>query len=143
MFIGEYKHNMDSKGRLAIPAKFRALLEGGAVVTKGLDNCLALYPKKEWEALARKLAALPISKANTRAFARLMLAGATAVDFDSQGRIMLPDYLRKFAGLEKSAVVAGLFDRLEIWNETAWEEYKAGTEAKSSDIAEAMGELEI
>jgi len=143
MFIGEYKHNLDAKGRLAIPAKFRVLLEGGAVVTKGLDNCLFLYPKNEWEQLARKLAALPISKANTRAFARLMLAGAAEVDFDSQGRIVLPEHLRKFAGLNKTTVVAGLFDRLEIWDETVWEAYKMGTEAKSGDIAEALGELDV
>ncbi|NTW22212.1 division/cell wall cluster transcriptional repressor MraZ [Candidatus Falkowbacteria bacterium] len=143
MFIGEYKHNLDAKGRLAIPAKFRVLLEGGAVVTKGLDNCLFLYPKKEWEQLARKLAALPIGKANTRAFARLMLAGAAEVDFDSQGRIILPEHLRKFAGLNKTTVVAGLFDRLEIWDESVWEAYKEGTEAKSGDIAEALGELDV
>jgi MraZ protein len=143
MFIGEYKHNLDAKGRLAIPAKFRVLLEGGAVVTKGLDNCLFLYPKNEWEQLARKLAALPISKANTRAFSRLMLAGAAEVDFDSQGRIILPEHLRKFAGLSKTTVVAGLFDRLEIWDEAVWEAYKEGTEAKSGDIAEALGELDV
>ncbi len=143
MFIGEYKHNLDAKGRLAIPAKFRVLLEGGAVVTKGLDSCLFLYPKKEWEQLARKLAALPISKANTRAFSRLMLAGAAEVDFDSQGRIILPEHLRKFAGLNKTTVVAGLFDRLEIWDEAIWEAYKEGTEAKSGDIAEALGELDV
>ncbi|NTU98717.1 division/cell wall cluster transcriptional repressor MraZ [Candidatus Falkowbacteria bacterium] len=143
MFIGEYKHNLDAKGRLAIPAKFRAQLEGGAVVTKGLDNCLVLYPKQEWETLAKKLAALPISKTNSRAFARMILAGAMEVEFDSQGRIVLPAYLRTFATLNKAAVVAGLFDRLEIWDESLWEAYKASTEAKSSDIAEAMGELEI
>lgn len=143
MFIGEYKHNLDAKGRLAVPAKFRALLKSGAVVTKGLDSCLFLYPKKEWEKLAKKLASLPISKANTRAFARLMLAGAAAVDFDNQGRIVLPDYLRKFANLNKQAVVAGLYDRLEIWDEKAWEDYKAGTEQKSNDIAEALSELDV
>ena len=143
MFIGEYSHNLDSKGRLAVPAKFRSLLRGGAVVTKGLDNCLFLYPKKEWTILAEKLARLPISKANTRAFARLMLAGAMDVDFDSQGRISLPEYLRKFACLKKKVVVAGLYDRLEIWDETGWNKYKIGTEKKSNTIAEALGELGV
>jgi MraZ protein len=143
MFIGEYKHTLDSKGRLAVPAKFRALLTDGAVVTKGLDNCLFLYPKNEWEQLAKKLAALPISKANTRAFARMMLAGASAVDFDSQGRIVLPEYLREFGHLQKTAVIAGLYDRLEIWDEQLWQTYKNETEQKSGDIAEALGELEI
>jgi len=143
MFIGEYSHNLDDKGRVAVPAKFRAMLKGGAVVTRGLDNCLFLYTKKEWQALAIKLAKLPISKANTRAFARLMLAGAMDVDFDNQGRIMLPEYLRKFAGLKKNLIIAGLYDRLEIWDETVWNKYKEGTEKKSSDIAEALGELGV
>lgn len=143
MFIGEYNHNLDDKGRVAVPAKFRAMLKGGAVVTRGLDNCLFLYTKKEWQELAVKLAKLPISKANTRAFARLMLAGAMDVDFDNQGRIMLPEYLRKFAGLKKNLTIAGLYDRLEIWDEAAWNKYKKGTEKKSTDIAEALGELGV
>lgn len=128
---------------MAVPAKFRALLKTGAVVTKGLDNCLFLYPKKEWEKLAGKLAALPISKTNSRAFARHMLAGAMAVDFDAQGRIVLPEYLREFAGLRKKAVIAGLYDRLEIWEESAWRAYRDGIDKKSGDIAEALGELNI
>ena len=94
MFIGEYQHSLDQKGRLAVPVKFRAELKKGAVVTKGLDNCLFLYPKSEWQKLAKKLVNLPINKANTRAFSRLMLAGAMEVEFDKQGRIMLPEYLR-------------------------------------------------
>jgi MraZ protein len=143
MFIGEYNHNLDDKGRAAVPVKFRSLLKGGAVVTRGLDNCLFLYTKKEWQKLAIKLSQLPINKANTRAFARLMLAGAMDVDFDNQGRIMLPGYLRKFAGLKKKLVIAGLYDRLEIWDETAWNKYKQGTEEKSADIAEALGELGV
>lgn len=143
MFIGEYSHNLDDKGRVAIPAKFRVLLKGGAVATRGLDNCLFLYTKKEWQELASKLAKLPISKANTRAFARLMLAGAMDVDFDNQGRVMLPEYLRKFAGLRRKIIIAGLYDRLEIWDEAAWNKYKKGTEKKSADIAEALGELGV
>ncbi|MFH1523193.1 MAG: division/cell wall cluster transcriptional repressor MraZ [Patescibacteria group bacterium] len=143
MFIGEYNHNLDNKGRLAVPAKFRALLKTGAVVTRGLDNCLFLYPKKEWNELAKKLAGLPISQAKARAFSRLMLAGAMAVDFDNQGRITLPEYLRKFAILKKKAVIAGLYDRLEIWDEVAWNKYKTGNEKKSGNIAEALGELGV
>lgn len=143
MFIGEYRHNLDKKGRLAIPAKFRAMLKGGAVVTKGLDNCLFLYPKKEWQKTAQKIAALSIGKANNRAFTRHFLAGAAVVEFDNQGRIMLPEYLRDFASLKKIAVVAGLFDRLEIWDEANWEKYKAGAEKNSGDIAEALGGLGV
>ena len=132
MFIGEYSHNLDSKGRLAVPAKFRARLKEGAVVTKGLDDCLFLYPKKQWRKVADKLANLPISQAKARAFSRLMLAGAMEVDFDSQGRITLPEYLKTFAGLNKKAIIAGLFDRLEIWDETLWDKYKQNTEKESS-----------
>jgi len=143
MFIGEYSHNLDSKGRLAVPAKFRAILKDGAVVTRGLDNCLFLYPKKQWNQLAKRLASLPISQAKARAFSRLMLAGAMAVDFDNQGRITLPEYLRKFAVLKKKTIIAGLYDRLEIWDEITWNRFKAGAEKKSSDIAEALGELGV
>jgi len=143
MFIGEYYHTIDEKGRLAIPVKFRVDLAKGAVVTRGLDNCLFLYTKKEWEALAEKLSKLPISKANTRAFARLMLAGAMDVEFDRQGRIILPDYLRKYASVKKQVVIAGLYNRLEIWDKVNWGKYKAGTEKQSSDIAEALEGLGV
>jgi MraZ protein len=143
MFIGEYHHNIDQKGRVAIPTKFRNDLAKGAVVTKGLDDCLTLYTKDEWEKLAKRLADLPISKSNTRAFARLMLAGAMDVELDSQGRMILPEYLRAFAEIKKQVVIAGLFNRLEIWDETKWNNYKKGTEKDSSDIAEALGELGV
>ncbi|MBI5037131.1 MAG: division/cell wall cluster transcriptional repressor MraZ [Candidatus Kerfeldbacteria bacterium] len=143
MFIGEYHHSIDEKGRLAVPVKFRRDLQKGAVVTRGLDNCLFLYTATEWKELADKLAKLPISKANTRAFARLMLAGAMDVEIDSQGRIVVPDYLRQYATVSKKVVIAGLYNRLEIWDEDAWNRYKAGTEKQSGDIAEALGELGV
>lgn len=143
MFIGEYSHSIDEKGRLAVPIKFRQDLAKGAVVTRGLDNCLFLYTQEEWNKLADKLSKLPISQANTRAFARLMLAGAMDCEIDRQGRVILPDYLRKFAGLKKKVVVAGLYNRLEIWDETKWNSYKQKTEKGSSDIAEKLGELGV
>jgi len=143
MFIGEYKHNLDNKGRLAVPSKFRSQLEQGAVVTKGLDNCLFLYSKEKWEEVAKKYANLPVSQASARAFARQMLAGAMEVDFDAQGRITLPEYLRVFAKLDKKAVVAGLYDRLEIWDEAEWDIYKNSTESESTEIAERLGELGV
>lgn len=143
MFIGEYKHTIDQKGRLAIPVKFRSAFKKGAVVTRGLDNCLFLYTMSEWTKLAEKLVNLPISQANTRAFARLMLAGAMDVELDKQGRIILPEYLRKYSLLKKKTVVTGLYNRLEIWSEDVWEKYKQGTEKKSTDIAEALGELGV
>src|SRR3989338_3491649 len=111
MFIGEYQHSLDPKGRIAVPAKFRAKLSGGAIITRGLDRCLFLITAKEWEALAAKLMALPLAQANSRAFVRLMLAGAMEVAPDQQGRILVPDYLRKYAGLTKHAVIAGLYSR--------------------------------
>jgi MraZ protein len=143
MFIGEFTHNLDDKGRLAIPVKFRRDLTKGAVVTRGLDNCLFLYTKSEWEKLAEKLATLPISQANSRAFARLMLAGAMDVDVDKQGRIVLPEYLRQFAGLSKNVIVAGLYSRVEIWDESKWQAYKKQTETNSNEIAEKMAELGV
>ena len=141
MFIGEYKHNLDEKGRMAVPKKFREELKGGAVITRGLDNCLFLYTKKEWEKLAEKLASLPFSQAKSRAFSRLMLAGAMDVEVDKQGRIVLPEYLRTFAGLKKTAVVAGLYNRLEIWDQEKWVEYTTKTEKESNEIAEQMADL--
>ena len=143
MFIGEYQHNLDTKGRLAVPAKFRSQLAKGAVVTKGLDDCLFLYTKEEWKKLADKLATLPIAKANSRAFARLMLAGAMDVEIDRQGRMLIPDYLRKYADLKKKVVVAGLWSRVEIWGEDKWSSYKTKTENSSEEIAEKLGELGI
>lgn len=143
MLLGEYRHNLDTKGRLAIPAKFREKLAGGAIITRGLDNCLFVFAPREWEALAMKLTALPLAQANSRAFVRLMLAGATDVTLDTQGRILIPDYLRKYAGLNKQAVIAGLYNRLEIWDGERWEKYKQRTESASEEIAEKLGQLGI
>ncbi|MBI2034022.1 MAG: division/cell wall cluster transcriptional repressor MraZ [Candidatus Liptonbacteria bacterium] len=143
MLLGEYKHNLDSKGRVAIPAKFREELKAGAIITRGLDNCLFVFAAKEWEALAKKLIALPLAQANSRAFVRLMLAGASNVEVDSQGRVLIPDYLRKYAGLKKEVVVAGLYNRAEIWDAEKWNQYKQKTESASDEIAEKLGELGI
>ena len=143
MFIGEYHHSIDDKGRVALPSKFKKDLGRGAVVTRGLDNCLFIYTKAEWQKLAEKLANLPISQANTRAFARLMLAGAMNLSPDGQGRIVVPEYLRAYAGLKKNVVVAGLYSRLELWDESEWERYKASTEKTSGDIAEKLAELGV
>lgn len=143
MFIGEYTHTIDDKGRLAIPSKFRLQLSQGAVVTRGLDNCLFLYPKNEWEKMAEKLASLPLTQANARAFSRLMLAGAMDVDIDKQGRVVLPAYLRQYASVDGSTVVAGLYNRVEIWNEEAWRTYQAAAEKDSNEIAENLANLGV
>ncbi len=143
MFIGEYKHTIDDNGRLAIPTKFREDLAKGAVVTRGLDTSLFLFPKEEWDKLAEKLASLPLGQSNSRAFARLMLAGAMDVKLDKQGRVVLPEYLRSYAKLGKSTVIAGLFNRLEIWDEDKWQAYKTQVENDAESVAEQLGELGV
>lgn len=143
MFIGEYQHSTDEKGRLAIPAKFRATLGERAVITRGLDRCLFLFSGTDWEELAKKIAAMPITDTNARGFGRLMLAGAMEAPLDAQGRILLPDYLRTYADIKKQAVVAGLYSRIEIWNDEAWGKYKAETESQSNEIAARLSELGI
>ena len=143
MFLGEYKHLIDIKGRVAFPARFKAGLRGGLVITRGFDNCLFVYPNEEWKKLAQKLILLPIAQSNTRAFVRLMLAGAMDVKIDGQGRIVIPDYLRKYASIKQKTVIAGLYNRLEIWDEDKWEQYKANTEKNSNDIAERLGEIGV
>ena len=143
MLLGEYHHNIDTKGRIAVPAKFREKLSLGAIITRGLDNCLSVFSSKEWEVLAQKLMALPLAQANSRAFVRLMLAGAVDVELDTQGRILVPDYLRKYASLKKQAVITGLYNRVEIWDAELWNAYKTKTESASQEIAEKLGELGI
>ena len=143
MFIGEYQASIDEKGRIAVPAKFRGLLKKKVVVTRGLDQSLFLYNIEEWKKLAQKLASLPISTSNTRAFSRLMLAGAMDCEIDKQGRITLPGYLKDFAKMQKKVVFAGLFNRVEIWSEELWNTYKAQTEKDSNVIAEQLGSLGV
>ncbi len=143
MFLGEYKHNIDSKGRMAVPAKFRQKLDGGAILTRGLDKCLFLFPKKEWDVLVGKLVNLPLAQADSRAFVRLMLSGASDVEFDTQGRILIPEHLRSYAHLSKKTVVTGLFNRIEVWDDEEWTRYKAKTEGASDEIAEKLGQLGI
>ncbi|MEW5805341.1 MAG: division/cell wall cluster transcriptional repressor MraZ [Patescibacteria group bacterium] len=143
MLIGEYQHNLDQKGRVTVPAKFRPNLLNGAVVTRGLDTCLFILAKDEWQKLSEKIAATPLTQSNSRAFARLMFSGAFDVELDSQGRILIPDYLRQYAGLDKKVVVAGVFNRLEVWDEKKWLEYKNRIEHDSSEIAEKLSELGI
>lgn len=143
MFIGEYTYSIDDKKRLAIPAKFRQFLGNRAVITRGLDQCLFLYPTKEWGSLAKKLSQLPLSQADARGFARLMLTGAMDAKLDNLGRILIPDYLKDYSKLKKKVVIAGVFNRIEIWDETKWQEYKKKTEMAVGDIAERLKELGV
>jgi MraZ protein len=141
MFIGEYQHVLDNKKRVAVPAKFRTQFKKGIVVTRGLDGCLFVYPQSEWKKIAEKLGSLPVGEKGTRSFIRMVLAGATDSKLDSQGRVLIPDYLKKYADLNKEVVVAGLFNRLEIWDKKIWEKYKKGAEKNQDEVAEQLGRL--
>jgi len=123
MLIGQYEHTIDNKKRLALPAKFRGELGDKVIVTKGVENCLVVYTEKEFLIMSEKLSNLTISQPEARSFTRTMLAGAMEINLDKLGRILLPDYLKKYAGLNKNVVICGLSNRLEIWdlqNWTAW-----------------------
>ena len=141
MFMGEYNHTLDEKGRLIIPSRFREELGTEFVVTKGLDGCLFAYANDEWQVLEDKLRALPLTNKDARAFARFMLAGAAQVEIDKQGRILLPQVLRTFAGLDKDVVLLGIASRIEIWNRDKWE--AAALEADGEELAEKMENLGI
>lgn len=143
MFIGEYQHSIDPKKRLAIPSKFKADLKNKVVITRGLDKCLFIYPMKVWAGLAEKLGNLPVGESGTRSFIRLMLAGAIDAEVDKQGRILIPDYLKEYAGLSKNVVIAGVYNRLEIWDEKKWAGYKKNAEKNSDEIAEQLGKLGV
>lgn len=143
MFIGEYKHSLDEKKRLAVPVKFRNLLGKKAVITRGLDQCLFIFSAKEWELLAEKISKLPLSQSDARGFARLMLGGAMEVMTDSMGRVLVPDYLKKYASLNKKVVLVGVLNRVEVWDEDIWEKYKGATEKEGENIAERLKELGI
>jgi len=138
MFIGEYAHTIDEKNRLAVPIKFRKELTKGAIVTKGLDGCLFLYTLTEWQKLVDRMNQMPISQKNARAFSRLILAGAMDVEIDKQGRIILPKYLIDYAKVKRNVIVAGLFNRLEIWDTKGWDAYKQKTEKDSESLAEQL-----
>jgi MraZ protein len=141
MFIGEYRHTFDPKNRISLPAKFRKELGRTVIVTRGLDTCLFVYPKKAWENQAGKIAAHSTGNAAGRGLSRLMLAGASEAEVDSAGRVLIPDYLKRFASLESKAVVAGVNDRVEVWDEGAWEKYTKTIERDADQFAESLGAL--
>ena len=143
MFMSEYNHTVDAKGRLIIPSKFREYLGDEFVVTKGLDGCLFAYDNQEWEAFEQKLRALPLNKKDNRLFARHFLAGASDVEVDKQGRILVPPNLREFAGLVKDVVLVGMGNRIEIWDQERWKNIQLveDDEETMEDIAERMDEL--
>lgn len=141
MLIGEYQHTLDAKKRLAIPAKMRKALGERAILTRGLNNCLFLYPLEHWNKLTEKLGQLPVGQGDTRSFLRLMFSGASEVEIDQLGRILVPDFLKSYADLRQKVTIVGVHDRLEIWDENRWETYKAEVEKNTDMIAEKLGEL--
>jgi MraZ protein len=141
MLIGEYTHSLDPKKRLSIPAKLRRELGKGAVLTRGLDGCLWLFPSRQWTQLAGKLAALPVAQVQSRSFARLLLSGAHEVEFDALGRILIPEHLKGYAGLVRDVVVTGVNTRLELWDRDAWTKYKEQLDRDGNAIAQKLGEL--
>ncbi|MFD1038086.1 division/cell wall cluster transcriptional repressor MraZ [Virgibacillus byunsanensis] len=143
MFMGEYQHSIDTKGRIIVPAKFRDELGESFVVTRGLDKCLFAYPMDEWKLLEEKLKKLPLTKKDARAFTRFFFSGAVECEVDKQGRINIPGPLRKYAVLDKDCVVIGVSNRIEFWANENWEDYFNDSEESFSEIAENLMDFDI
>lgn len=141
MFIGQYEHNLEEKGRLSVPKKFRTDLADGGVLTRGLDGCLFLFPKRHWEEFVEKLQQTPLTKADARGFSRLLTYGANEVEIDAQGRILVPEYLRQFAGIKKEVILAGSLERIEIWDKENFTVYQEKIEKEGELIAERLADL--
>ena len=143
MFTGEYRHSVDAKGRIAVPAKFRAQLDSGAFVSRWMDSCLAIWPRAEWDRLAAKVATLPtVENAGARLFSRFLFANAVEVVWDAQGRFVLPSYLREAAGLGNEAVIVGSLEHAEIWTPAGWDGYRKALE-DPGELAKAFSGLGI
>ena len=143
MFMGEYRHSIDPKGRLIIPSKFREELGESFIVTKGLDQCLFVYTEYEWNNFTSKLKTLPLGKKDARKFIRFFLAGALEAQLDKQGRILIPANLREYANISKEVITIGVSDRIEIWSKANWEQYYDDDDFDASELAESMQELGI
>ena len=143
MFLGEYQHTIDIKGRVIIPARLREGLGDKFVVTKGLDGCLFAYPPQEWSNLEQKMRSLPFTKADARAFVRFFFAGAIECEVDRQGRVLIPANLREYAGLEKDVVVIGVSSRVELWSRERWDDYNSESASSVEEIAEKMVDLDL
>lgn len=141
--MGEFQHNIDDKGRLIIPAKFRDALGASFVVTRGLDQCLFVYPRTEWERIEAKLKTLPFTRSDARAFTRFFFSGATECDLDKQGRINIPNHLREYANMQRDCVVIGVSDRVEIWSKETWENYCQESADSFAEIAEKLVDLDL
>ncbi len=141
MLIGEFKHTIDDKKRISLPVKIRKEIGKKIIITRGLDNCLFMYPIKEWEKISEQLGSLGMGQSDTRAFNRFMLAGAIEVAIDSVGRILIPEHLKNFAKIKSKVVFAGLHNRVEIWDEKSWESYKSKVLQKADEMAQKLGDI--
>lgn len=141
--MGEYRHTIDEKGRIIIPAKFRDGLGDSFIITRGLDHCLFAYPQSEWKQLEQKLKALPFTKADARKFTRFFFSGAAELELDKQGRVLIPAQLREFARLKKECVIIGVSTRVEIWCKEHWEEYYLDSEESFNEIAESIVDFDL
>jgi MraZ protein len=143
MFMGEFNHSIDIKGRLIIPSKFREELGSAFVVTRGLDQCLFVYPMNEWHRIEEKLKSLPFTKKDARAFTRFFFSGASECALDKQGRVSISNGLREYAKLMKDCVVIGVSTRLEIWDQETWSRYFTQSEESFNDISESLLDLDL
>ena len=143
MLIGEYAHNIDAKGRVIVPAKFRDGLGDKFVLTKGLDGCLFAYSKEEWANFEEKIKSLPLTNKDARAFVRFFFAGAVECEIDKQGRTLIPPMLREYAGLSKDIVIIGVSNRVEIWSQDKWDSYSEAEDLEADELAEKMAMLGI
>ena len=141
MFLGEYEHSVDTKGRIAVPAKYRDELADGLIVTRGFDQNLLVYPMKMWQTVAERVNSLPIGDPNTRALQRLLFSSAVDTELDKQGRLLLPGYLRTYANVEGEAVIAGMNTFFEIWSKQRWQQVLERFPEEASEIAQAMASL--
>lgn len=141
MLIGEFEHTLDEKNRVSLPRQFRTGLGKRIVMTRGLDNCLFIYPKGSWEKVMKKLNELSFAQADKRGFSRFILSGAAEIEVDGAGRILVPEHQREFAKLSKNVVFAGVSDRVEVWESQAWKSYKAKIENQADSMAETLGQI--
>lgn len=143
MFMGEYQHNIDEKGRMIVPAKFREELGPSFILTRGLDQCVFGYAPDEWKQLEEKLKALPFTKKDARAFTRFFFSGAVECELDKQGRVNVPSMLQRYANLEKECVIIGVSNRIEIWSKPIWHQYYSESEESFSEIAESIMDFDM
>jgi len=143
MLIGEYTHTIDDKKRISLPSKFRKELGKKVIVTRGLDGCLFLYSLKEWEKISARVADMGMANSESRGFNRFLLGSAAEVDVDGSGRILIPDHAKTFAGIEGKVVFAGVYSRIEIWDESRWTRYKKTIDSQAEKMAEKLGEVGI